>query len=301
MPHGPSSSPLIRRQLGRRLTALRVAAGLTQEQVAEAIERARATIGRMEDGVESVRYRQSDLKAMLKLYNASEEDTQLILGLAAETRNGNRKSWWHDYTESALPSWFRFYVTLETSAERIRLYETELVPGLLQTRAYAEQVTRTPEGYLDEKDVEERVNIRMSRQSLLTQPRAPQLHVILNEAVLHRKVGDDAVMAEQLEHLLKVSERANVILRVLPFDAGAHGGLAAGGPFHILDFPDDPTTGEPLEPPLAYVETLTGAFYMSKHEEVSAFRLVWDDLERRALGQPGSMEKIADTLKGLQK
>lgn len=291
-------SALLRRYIGRRLEALRRAANLTQEQAAEHLQKGRATIARMEDGIEGVKFRDIDVRAMLELYGAGQTDFDLLLPLTAETRNGRRKSWWHDYTETELPPFFGLYVSLEDSAETIRQYEVELIPGLLQTRAYAEQVHQVPKGYVDQGERERRVNVRLARQSLLSRPRAPHLSVILNEAVLHRHVGGAAVMAEQFKHLLDVTQRGNVSVRVLPFSAGVHGGMAASTPFSLLDFPADPLGGV-LEPPLAYVDTLTGALYLNKPEEFSAYRLIWEDLDERALDETASKKMIETALEDL--
>jgi transcriptional regulator with XRE-family HTH domain len=289
-------SALLRRYIGRRFRALRLRADLTQEEAAAALDRGRATLSRIEDGDDRIRFREVDVRAMLTLFKATDDETELLLALTAETRNGRRKSWWHDFTETALPAWFGLYVTLEDSAEKISQYVAELVPGLLQTRAYAEQVIKVPSGYVGDEEVERRVRVRMERQSLLTRPRAPHLSVVLNEAVLHRPVGGTEVMAEQLEHLVEITKRANVSVRILPFAAGVHGGMAACGPFTLLDFPVDPQ-GEPLEPPLAYAETLTGAMYLNKPEEANAYRLAWKDIEERALDKKESrafIEKVQE-------
>lgn len=290
-------SALIRRYIGRRFSVLRTRAGLTQEQAANALERGRATLGRIEDGDSRVRFRDIDVRAMLQLYKAAPQEGELLLALTAETRNGRKKSWWHDYTETALPEWFGLYVSLEDSAETIRQYESELIPGLLQTRAYAEQVISTPAGYIGAEEIQRRVGVRLERQSLLTRPRAPHLEVVLNEAALRRPVGGHAVMAEQLRHLLDITQRVGVSIRVLPWTAGVHGGLGAANSFTLLDFPLDPHTAEPLEPPLVYVDTLTGAMYLNKPDEVRAYRLVWEDLEKRALDDAASSTMITKSWK----
>lgn len=290
-------SALLRRYIGRRFAALRNRAGLTQDHAADALQRGRATIGRIEDGDERVRFRDIDVKAMLDLYRAPQNDRELLMALTAETRNGRKKSWWHDYTDTALPDWFELYVLLEDNAQTIRQYEPELVPGLLQTRAYAEHVMCTPAGYLEEEEIQRRVNVRLARQSLLTRPRAPHLKVILNEAVLHRPVGGAEIMAEQLRHLRDVTQQANISVRIMPWSAGVHGGMAASA-FAMLDFPTDPHSGEQIEPPLAYVDTLTGAMYLNKPGEVGAYRLVWDDLGKRALDGVSSREIITTALEG---
>lgn len=294
-------SALLRRYIGRRMTALREASNLTQQQVALKVDKGRATIARIEDGEDGVRLRAIDMEALLKLYNADPTDTELLLALAAETRNGRSKSWWHDRTETELPGFFGLYVMLEDSAERIRQYQVELVPGLLQTRAYAEQVQRVPAGYVDEQEIQQRVSVRVARQSLLTRGRAPRLEVIINEAAFHRIVGGPAVMAEQLEHLLQVSQWGNVSVRVLPFSAGLHGGMGASTAFIILDFPKNEASAEPLEPPLAYVDALTGALYLNKPDEFRAYELAWKDIEGRALDEDASREIIRTTLEGLHR
>jgi len=291
-------SALLRRYIGRRFEALRAQAGLTQEQAAKRLERGRITIARIEAGDETVRFREIDVRAMLQIFQADERTSELLLALTAETRNGRRKSWWHDYTETALPNWFGLYVTLEDSAETIRQYEAELVPGLLQTKAYAEQVIRVPAGYIPDTEVDRRVNVRIARQSLLTRPRAPHLSVILNEAVLRRPVGGTNVIREQLERLVNVTVRGNVSVRILPFASGVHGGMAACGPFTLLDFPETEHSREPIEPPLAYAESLTGAMYLNKPDEVAAYRLAWADLEGRALDEKESRALITAAQEG---
>ncbi len=291
-------SALIRRHIGRRFVALRVRAGITQDQAAIALQRARATLGRIEEGHEHVRFRDVDVKAMLELYGADREESQLLMALTAETRNGPKKSWWHDFTETTIPEWGVFYLTLENSAETIRAYESELIPGLLQTRAYAEEIHKVPAGYADEEKARRLVDVRMKRQKLLTRPRAPHLTAILNEAVLRRPVGGNAAMAEQLRHLLDVTQQANVSARIVPFSVGAHGGMGAISPFVLFDFPVDQYAGEPLEPPLAYSDSLTGARYLTKPDEVSAYNLVWDDLDQRALNEAESTKMITEAWKG---
>jgi transcriptional regulator with XRE-family HTH domain len=291
-------SALVRRHIGRRLIALRTAAGLTQDQAARRLERSRATISRIEEGDEGVRFREIDVRQMLDVYGADEQDREVLLALTAETRNGRRKSWWHDYTETELPSWFGLYVLLEDAAEVIRQYEPELLPGLLQTRAYAEAIARVPAGMLDEPEIQRRARVRMERQSLLSRPRAPRLEVVISEAALHRVAAAD-LATEQLQQLLDVTQRVNVIVRVLPWSAGIHGGMASGVGFSLLRFPRDPVSGDAMEPPLAYVESPTGAMYLTKPEEVSVYDLIWADLETRALDPEGTRQLIITLLKGI--
>ncbi|GIL32048.1 helix-turn-helix domain-containing protein [Actinocatenispora comari] len=284
---------LLRRHIGRKLLALREAAGLNKVDVAQELEMGRSTLTRMEAGDNSVRFVKRDVEAILKLYGASARDTQLLLAWTAGTRS-REKSWWHDYTEPEIPDWFGLYVALEDGADTIRHYEPELLSGLLQTREYAEQVTSVPTGYLESQEIQRRVSVRMERQSLLTRPRAPHLHVILNEAVLRRPVGGSEVMAAQLRHLLTQMQQSNVGVQVVPFSAGLH---ATSSGFTLLDFPTN-EFGEVIEPSLAYVETLTGALYINKPEGVHVYELTWQDLMKRALDESASRELITDVMKG---
>jgi DNA-binding XRE family transcriptional regulator len=291
--HRPNST-VLRRKLGQTLRQLRERAGLTQERTAKQLERARATIGRMEDGVPDVRYRLRDVEDMLELYGADDATRELVLGMAKETAAQSR-SWWHDYTGSELPEWFSLYVTLEDYARIKRSYEPELVTGLLQTAAYAEEIIRGPAYLTDEEEIRRRIKVRIARQSVLSRPSNPLgLSVILNEAVLRRPVGSPAVMAEQLQHLLDASRRDNVTVRILPFSAGIHGGMTSGA-FTLLDFPRG-RDGESLEPPMAYLDTLTGAMYLHKPDEVDAYETTWNDLEQHALDQHRSREMITKAM-----
>ncbi|WP_428966820.1 helix-turn-helix domain-containing protein [Micromonospora fluostatini] len=284
---------MLRRQLGRKLEALRKAAGLTMEQAAEALDRARATLYRIENGAENVRFRAADVKEMLNLYGASDDDTELVLAMAAATREN--KNWWHDYVGSGLPRWFQLYIGLEASATKIRKYQPELVPGLLQTRAYAAQVFEMPGGSVNAADHEEReraIQLRIERQGLLTRFGAPQLSVILNEAVLRRPAGSATIMVEQLHQILKAAELPNVTVRVLDFSAGLHAGAMAGA-FSIMEFPED-SNGKEAEPPVAYLEAATGAIYLDKPHETAAYDSIWSDLADRALDESRSKKLIHD-------
>ena len=291
MSQAVTGSTMLRRQIGRKLEALRRAAGLTMEQAADELDRARATLYRIESGAENVRFRAADVKEMLALYGASAKDSELLLAMAAATREN--KNWWHDYIGSGLPKWFQLYIGLEASASRIRQYQVELVPGLLQTRAYAEQLFLMPGGAIDAKDTEEQrraIQLRVERQALLTRFAAPQLSVIINEAVLRRPVGSDTIMADQLRQILKAMELPNVTVRVLTFSAGLHAGAMTGA-FSIMEFPED-SSGKDVEPPVTYLESATGAIYLDKPHETTAYHTIWADMAGRALSEPQSKSLV---------
>ncbi|MBM0231368.1 helix-turn-helix domain-containing protein [Micromonospora sp. STR1_7] len=280
-------STVPRRQLGPLLRQYRNEAGVTLDAAAEALEYSRQKIWRIECGTGSVRV--LDVRAMCELYGVSPEMTATMRGLAVETRS---KGWWHAYGD-AVPSWFELYVGLESAASHLRQYEETLVPGLLQNRLYALGLARLDQPSITEDERERLVEVRLQRQALLTRrlPRPPRLETVLSEAVLRRVVAGRNVMIGQLTRLLEVATMPNVSVRVLPLIAGPHAGAVAGS-FVILDFPPTNSGHGAPEPSVAYSESLTGALYLDKPEELAAFNGVWRSLERLALDEAQSTDMI---------
>ncbi|MET8547420.1 helix-turn-helix domain-containing protein [Micromonospora zamorensis] len=279
-------STVPRRQLGRLLRQFRNEAGVTLDAAAEALEYSRQKIWRLECGQGSVRV--LDVKAMCELYGVSPEMTEAMRGLAAETKS---KGWWHAYGD-AVPNWFELYVGLESAASRLRGFDESLIPGILQTKGYADALIRRGR-ILSDEERERAVQVRLQRQALLVRrlPPAPRLESVLSESVLRRTVGGPNVMTAQLDHLLRVSELPNVSVRVLPLAAGPHPGAVAGTVM-ILDFP--PTKGGRAapEPSVVYSESLTGALYLDKPDELAAYERVWGGLDAMALDEAESKDMI---------
>ncbi|MGN9893405.1 helix-turn-helix domain-containing protein [Micromonospora sp. L31] len=280
-------STVPRRQLGRLLRQFRTEAGVTLDAAAEALEYSRQKIWRIESGLGPVRV--LDVKAMCELYHVSPEMTEAMRGLAAETKS---KGWWHAYGD-AVPSWFELYVGLESAAAHLRQYEETLIPGLLQTRQYSLGLARLDRPSVSEDERERAVEVRLQRQGLLTRrlPQPPQLDAILSEAVLRRSVGGRGVMMGQLSRLLEAAELPNVTVRVLPFAVGPHSGAVAGS-FVILDFPATKGGRAAPEPSVAYSESLTGALYLDKPDELAAYRGAWKSLDALALDEAQSTDMI---------
>ncbi|MGK5519018.1 helix-turn-helix domain-containing protein [Micromonospora sp. URMC 107] len=279
-------STVPRRQLGRLLRQFRNEAGVTLDAAAEALEYSRQKVWRLECGMGPVRV--LDVKAMCELYGVSPEMTEAMRGLAAETKP---KGWWHAYGD-AVPSWFELYVGLESAAAHLRRYDESLIPGILQTKEYAHALYRLG-GRLSDEERERAVQVRLQRQALLVRrlPAAPRLDAVLSEAVLRRVLGGPEVMRLQLDQLIKLSDLPNVSVRVLPLAAGPQPGAVAGS-FVILDFP--PTKGGRAapEPSVVYSESLTGALYLDKPDEMAAYDRVWRGLDALALGEAESRDMI---------
>jgi len=289
-----TGSTVPRRQLGRHLCDLRNQSRLTVRAAAARLEWSEAKIWRIETGQTSLR--SFDVETMCKVYGASADLTEGLMGLAKETK---ARGWWHSYGD-AIPEGFDVYVGLEEAASSFSWYESELVPGLLQTEDYARAVIRADNPGLDDTEIEQRVHVRMARQALLsrvTDP--PALQVVLNEAILHRPIGGEKVMVRQLERLREVGALPTVSLRVMHFGAGLHHGVMSG-PFVILRFPLN-GTGQDTEPPTVYVESFTGALYLDKPREVDRYDTAFTNIWVSSLDERASQELITQVARELGK
>jgi transcriptional regulator with XRE-family HTH domain len=280
-----TGSTVPRRQLGRYLRDLRNSQRLTVRAAAEKLEWSEAKIWRIETG--QVSLRSLDVEAMCRIYGATGELTEALMGLAKETK---ARGWWHAYGD-VIPEGFDVYIGLEEAASSLSWYESELVPGLLQTESYAHALIEADNPGVHSDEIDRRVHIRIERQSLLTRTTAaPQLHIVLNEAIIRRPVGGTGVMTGQLSRLAEVSQLANVTLKIMPFSAGLHQGIMSG-PFVILRFPVN-GSGQETEPPTVYMDGFTGDLYLDKPAEVARYTTAWTDIWNAALSETASRELI---------
>jgi transcriptional regulator with XRE-family HTH domain len=284
-----TGSTVPRRQLGRLLRQLRERGGISLMAAAVELEFSRARMYRIENG--EVSLRKHDVLAMCSVYGAPADLTAVLVGLARESKS---KGWWHAYGD-VVPAWFELYVGMETAAERLRHYAPSVIPGLLQNTEYAEWVFRRRTD-LDEAGVRNAVAVRLERQSLLRRdsPPPPRLDVIVDEGVLRRAIADTLGMQKQLAHLVNISQRPGIGVRVVPFGAGPHRASSAGS-FTILDFP---TLGAAApEPTTIYCENLTGALYLDKPREVETYGDIWSELAHVALDRRASDDLIGTIIK----
>ena len=282
---GERSGPMaLRIALGAHLRRLREASRITPAQAAEAIRATHSKISRLERGRSAAKQR--DVADLLTLYGITDEtEREQVLSLA---RQASTPGWWQQYND-ILPRWFELYVGLERAASIIRTYEVQFVPGLLQTEEYARAVILIANGRASAKEIDRRVSVRVKRQRLLTQPDAPELWTVLDEAVLRRPPGGPGVMRAQLEHLLEMTALPNVTLQIIPFDVGPH--AAAGGPFTILRFP------EPDLPDVVYLEQLDSATYLDSPDQVAQYLSVMNEICVQALSKSASKQMLRTLLK----
>lgn len=244
---------LARRELGRRLRRLRNAAGLTQEQIADEAELSAATMRRIENGLGSVKV--GTVLALCRAYGADGDTTNALVALAKNTRG---KGLWED--ASVVPDWFGLYLGLERFARQIELWGPLIVPGILQTPAYARAVLSHEPG-ADEATIGDRAEVRMRRQAAVLGGK--QVTAVLGAGALALDVGAPGIVEEQVEYLREVAERDNVYVGVVPWAAGPR---QARCPFNILSFPEEE------DPDVAYVELETGAVYLEKAGELVTYR-----------------------------
>jgi transcriptional regulator with XRE-family HTH domain len=271
---GPS--PTVRRRLARILRKLREGADLSIEQAAEKVELSPSTISRMETA--QVGVRPNDLRQLLEIYEVSDVQRDELLQLA---RKGRQQVWWQEYKDVPTTA----VASREDDAASILQYATQVVPGLLQTEAYAREVLEAIHYQADTEKLARRLEARLARQALLTGKDAPQYWVVLDEAVLRRVVGGRQVMHAQLERLIDAAGLPNVTLQVLPFTAGAHAGL--DGEFTILSYRD------PEDPDVVFIENTGVDAYLEDAAVTRRYNSIFDHLQAAAQNPAESIRTLA--------
>lgn len=256
---GKSTGPTVTRiVLGTQLRRMREAAGITPQAAGAAIRASHAKISRLELG--RVGFKERDIEDLLTLYGVTNpRERESYLNLVGRS---NARGWWQQDGD-LLPGWFEMYLRLEQEASFIRTFQVQFVPGLLQCEAYARNVIKAGHSADSAYEVDRRVQLRIARQKMLTEPGAPQLWAVVDEGALSRPFGTANVMRAQFEHLLEMTALPNITLQVLPFRVGSH--AAAGGPFTILRF------AEPDLPDIVYLEQLNSSIYLDKRSDIEDY------------------------------
>jgi transcriptional regulator with XRE-family HTH domain len=262
-----TSSPVVRRRrLGRELRALREKAGLKGDEAAKRLGWSNSKLSRIELGRTPAAA--ADVTKLLDLYSI--RDPERREELAKLTREAKRKGWWQLYSD--IP--YSTYIGLEAEATTLLTYQ-HVIPGLFQTEDYAEAINRATISGVSDDALEQRVEVRMQRQAVLTKPDALEVRAVLDEAALRRLVGGQSVMRKQLARLAELAELPNVIIQVIPFSAGAHPGTLVG-PFVILQY------AHPADPDVVYVEGNNDP-YADREGEAQRYGLIFDNLRASAM------------------
>ncbi|KOG33979.1 helix-turn-helix domain-containing protein [Streptomyces resistomycificus] len=258
----PSASP--RALLGAELRHAREKAGLSQDDLGQRLFVSGSFIGQLEAGT---RRMVPEYARLLDEALGTEDFFQRNCGAAAKSK---------------YPEHFAEAAETERNATAIREYASMLIPGLLQTPAYARSVCRAYQPTALEEAIEELVVARMERARILDDPTRPMLWAVIDEAAVRRVTGDRAVMAEVLRHIAGLTRRNRAIVQVLPFDAGAH--PAMQGCVKLMDFGD--------APPVVYLEGVGTGRLEDDPATVARYRLYYELLTASALSPEKSLVLI---------
>ena len=251
-------------------------ANLSGKHAAHVLNWSESKVSRMLTGRQPVK--ETDVSALLALCLVTGEEKERLLGLA---RDYNRRGWLQQYG-SALPE-LRTLINHENRATAIYEFEPIIVPGLLQTGDYARSLFEAA-FILPPKEIEPRVKARLGRQSLFSRDRQPQFTFFLHELIFWLPVGGPEVMADQMHHLLRMSVRSRITIRVIPAAAGAHASVA--GACRLMEFED-------LKP-IVYIEEQTAGHFLEERAEIATYRKTFTALANSALSEGESQELIAD-------
>ncbi|MFE0590287.1 Scr1 family TA system antitoxin-like transcriptional regulator [Micromonospora echinospora] len=254
--------------LGAELRRARKEAGLSRDDLAQRISYSSSLVGMVEIG-----------------HRTPSQD--FIARVDAELRAGGLFERLLTLVRAdAAPPWLREWISVEKEATLIRWFEPSLVPGLLQTEAYARAVLGGS-GMLRESEIEQRVSSRLERQSILWGDNPPEFVAVVDEGVLRRRIGEAAVMVEQFAHLLQAAEHTHVHLHVVPADAGMHAGLA--GPFILAKTRDGAE--------VAHLDNPLWAHVTDRPEDVDSLQRRWECLRGDALPRRATRDLIQELTK----
>ncbi|MFC8825709.1 helix-turn-helix domain-containing protein [Streptomyces sp. NPDC057137] len=269
-----------RRRLGEALRRYRNATGMNLDVAAAAVGWIAPKLSRIETANGHIR--PNEVVNLLKAYGVNDPDVVTALeGLAKDAR---KQGWWQTYSGIVAPA-YADYISLESDADSIHEFAPLLIPGLLQTAAYARETiaanatTRTPD------EVAALAEVRQARQAVLTRPGTPlKIWAVIHESVLHQRFAvRPNTMREQLQRLLDVSEMPNVTIQILPLEATPHPGGA--GAFSLVGFPG------PM-PDVVLLENLIGATYVEGVDEVQTFANAYERIVAAALPTEDSLALI---------
>jgi len=271
---------LSRKRLRISLRHWRDQRGLTQEQVAEALDWSQSKVVRIESG--RVRVSATDVRALLGLYQVSDQDE--VVRLVELARVARRRAWYRDY-EHALDRDYDDYLSYESSALAIETFQHLLVPGLLQTEGYARAIMAANGATYSE----ERVELRLRRQAMLARENGPSLCCVIDEAALHRQVGGPAIMREQLIRLREAAG-PKISVGIIPFTGGAHPSMSE--PFTLL-------TLDPTEDVLSREWTTRTVTDREDADRVAGYRRRFEGLRAMAVQHEKARLLIDTVLQGL--
>lgn len=219
-----------------------------------------------------------DVSAILALLGVTGEQRDRIRTLARHAREPN----WLASSNADISHALTALLTLEGTADKITTWSPLLIPGLLQTPDYIRSIMDASTVEIEEAD--QRLRIRLKRQSVLTRRDPVGFGALIGEWALRETVGSPEIMSDQIDHLLEMSRRANVSVRIVPAGTGYHVGLT--GPFEIYEFADTPA--------ITFVEHINSSAFLHENDQTLAYRRVAKMLGERALSDAASRELLEE-------
>lgn len=256
---------------GAELRYYRERAGLSQTALAGIVYTSHDVISKMETGTAA------PAKGMPERLDAVAE---------LDTGGALARLWQHlskGMKNRAYPGWFQPWRDLEARAATLRWFELVYVPGLLQTEDYARAALRTRVKATDD-EIAEMVVARLDRQAILTGDNPPMLWVILDEGVLRRPVGSAEIIRDQINHLIEAAKLPNIVIQVIPTNAGAHEGFR--GPFIVADFDEAPSVG--YQPAALRGQVIEDA------ADIAALMTIWNTLNAEATPRSASLRTMKE-------
>lgn len=283
----PGSPTVRRRRLAAELREIRESKGKSGDTVAAALKWSPSKISRYERARTGLQPR--EVERLLDYYGITGPRRELLLTLAEDAA---RKGWWEEFADG-LSADYQQFIGLEHEASSIAIWHVDVVPGLLQTEAYARHIISSYSHVepIAPGMVERLVRVRMQRQEVLHRESGLQLSVVLDESVLKRRVGGDLVMHEQLQRLVHEADRPNLTLQILPLDA-QH--TVFGESFVIFRFGPD---NDAMLQDVVCTEHLRNDFSLEGERETYLHRIAFQMLVGASLDPASSKTLILDAAK----
>ncbi len=285
MPAG--GRPTVRsRRLGTALRQYRQAAKLDQPQAAEIIAASQARVSRLESG--HVTARVIEVRLLLDAYGV--KDPEVRAKLEELAKHSKNRGWWLEHAAHLRPDYLD-HIALEDDATYIREWQSVLVPGLLQTPGYAEEITKGSPNYIAPERIAQLLKVREGRQAKIEEGGASYSAVLWEPVVAHPLVSAEA-HREQLAAILEVGERKNVTVQVLPFSAGVLGVVTSA--FSTFSFDSEPVVEA------VTLENLRGTSVLEGPDDLTAYANMYDLLRSSALSPESSANLIRGVLRSLK-
>ncbi|USY22637.1 Scr1 family TA system antitoxin-like transcriptional regulator [Nocardiopsis exhalans] len=254
-------------RFGLLLKRIRDQGGLTQQELAAASLVAQSTISDLE--LAKKKTRRSIVVRLDKALNAN----GVLLG-----------AWDTLFAGAGMTTYFREVADSEQAATKIQEYSLGLVPGLYQVESYVRAISELAEPHATPEAIDQIVGARQKRQELLEREHPPRIIVLLDEAVLLRRFRDPKVMAEQIDHLLKLSYRRRLDIQIVPIATEGHAGL--GGSFKLMEVPGNGT--------FVYIESQQTGMSLKQPEVVASYERTFAELRSAALPVTASRSKMEE-------